>query len=74
MKEATSASTACRAASYYTVAAGPVRNAPSATAMPPNVLVGSASDTVNLLQLSLGGPCAGRDGDPWWKLATSSVL
>jgi len=43
---------------YYTVAAGPVRNAPAATAMRPNVLVGSSGETVNVGQIALGGPCA----------------
>jgi len=43
---------------FYTVAAGPVRNAPAATAMRPNVAVNSG-ETVNLGQLALGGgPCA----------------
>ena len=42
---------------YYTVAAGPIRNAPNATALRPNVLVGSAGETTNVGQLSLGGPC-----------------
>ena len=43
---------------YFTVAAGPVRNAPAATAMRPNVLVTSAGEAVNVGQLALGGPCA----------------
>ena len=42
---------------YYTVGAGPVRNAPIATALRPNVLLSSSGETTNLGQLSLGGPC-----------------
>lgn len=43
---------------YYTVAAGPVSTAPTVTGMRPNVLVASAGQSVNLGQMSLGGPCA----------------
>jgi len=42
---------------YFTVAAGPVRNAPTATGIRPNVIVTSAGETVNLGQIGLGGPC-----------------
>lgn len=42
---------------YYTVAAGPVQNAPAAVGMRPNVYVASSGATVNLGQMSLGGPC-----------------
>jgi hypothetical protein len=42
---------------YFTIAAGPVRNAPAAIGMRPNVFVGSAGETVNIGQIGLGGPC-----------------
>jgi len=45
------------AGQYFTVAAGPVRNAPAATAMRPNVTV-TSGQTTSLGQLGLGGPCA----------------
>ena len=42
---------------YFTVAAGPVRNAPAAIGMRPNAFVGTPGETVNVGQISLGGPC-----------------